>query len=83
MKSKGMSKAKSKSKRPGPLVIKLPRLLTMHEMQSVYLEMVLRACKGNQRKAAEALDISEKTVWRMVNEIVKEEQAKPLDKGAA
>ena len=42
--------------------------ITMHELEKEIIERTLKNCKGNRRKTAKILDISERTLYRKLKE---------------
>ena len=42
--------------------------ITMSELEQEMIERVLEKFKGNRRKTAQALDISERTLYRKIND---------------
>lgn len=50
------------------LFARLPRLLSLEELEEHYLDYVLECTQGNQAKAAEILKVGKNTVWRRLRE---------------
>ena len=42
--------------------------ITMNELEKEIIERTLKNCKGNRRKTAKILDISERTLYRKLKE---------------
>ena len=64
--------------RPSNTVVITPGM-TMAEIERLAIEAALRETRGNRRKAAEILDIGERTLYRKLKEYGVPDEAEPMD----
>ncbi len=64
--------------RPSNTVVITPGM-TMAEIERLAIEAALRETRGNRRKAAEILDIGERTMYRKLKEYGVPDEAEPAE----